>query len=60
MKTEIEHRLDLLLKSIQRDRESLRQGNVRYPEAEALFDQLFDAAQSTLQNTLDSSADEPE
>jgi hypothetical protein len=60
MKQEIQNRLELLLKSIQRDKNSLHTSKVRYPTGQALFDRLFDAVQSTLQNTADSSADEPE
>jgi hypothetical protein len=60
MKDEIQSRLELLLKSIQRDSDSLRASKVRYPDGDALFAQLFDAVQSTLQNVNESSADEPE
>jgi hypothetical protein len=60
MQQEIQTRLESLLESIQLDKDSLHSSNVRYPTGQALFDRLFDAVQSTLQNTADSSADVPE
>jgi hypothetical protein len=60
MKHETQSRLELLLKLIQRDRDSMNAGKVRYPAGDALLAQLFDAVQSTLQNVVESSADEPE
>jgi hypothetical protein len=60
MKQEIQNRLEHLLESVQKDSASLHSDNVRYPTGQALFDHLFDAVQSTLQNTVDSSADEPD
>jgi hypothetical protein len=60
MKHEIQSRLEQLLKSIQRDSDSLHASKVRYPEGEAVLARLFDAVQSTLQNVVELSADEPE
>ncbi len=53
---QIIEKLTHLRESIQRDSQTLQS----YPDGKLIFDELFDAIQSTLQNTVDSSADRPE
>jgi len=57
MSQEIVDRLKLLETAIQRDSEALKSSPV-FSDGQAVFDELFDAVHFTLQNEIDSAADE--
>ena len=54
---QIIEQLTQLRQSVDRDTHSLQIGANRFPDAQAIFNELFDAVQSTLQNVDESSAD---
>jgi hypothetical protein len=57
---QIQQQLTRLLEAAKRDSDALRSQVDRFPDGRPIFDRLFDAVQSTLQNASELSADKPE